>query len=317
MDRGTNLLSHLMKDLCELLGITKLNTTAYHPECDGMVERFNRTLKTMHASRFRNQWDRYLSSMLWAYTNVPHDSTGEKPSFLLFGWDLQTPTEAALMKPSQLTPTSAEDYREEVILSLTSACELATESIRKAQKRYKDLYDRKTKQVDYQVGDWVFIKFPAEETGPNRKLSSPRHGQDPDVTATKVYFPHERQIQVHQQRVTSCPPALVTGYYWYGPKKYSDGKVPQWVEKLMKADESGVQVGDADELDDEEAISMKVTEDEEPDNNAATEISDAVILEDTRQRNTPNGCPYSVRKKISVPRSTAKLGMSFRRGGVM
>ena len=44
-DRGTNLLSHLMKDVCAMLGIKKLNTTAYHPQCDGMVERFNRTLK--------------------------------------------------------------------------------------------------------------------------------------------------------------------------------------------------------------------------------------------------------------------------------
>ena len=46
-DRGTNLLSHLMLDCCQLLGMKKINTTAYHPECDGMVERFNRTLKTM------------------------------------------------------------------------------------------------------------------------------------------------------------------------------------------------------------------------------------------------------------------------------
>ena len=30
-DRGTNLLSHLMQDVCQLLGVTKLNTTAYHP----------------------------------------------------------------------------------------------------------------------------------------------------------------------------------------------------------------------------------------------------------------------------------------------
>jgi transposase InsO family protein len=54
-DRGANLLSHLMMDLCELLGIRKLNTTSYHPQCNGMVERFNRTLKTMlrkHAGRF-------------------------------------------------------------------------------------------------------------------------------------------------------------------------------------------------------------------------------------------------------------------------
>ena len=44
-DQGTNLLSHLMLDMCQLLGIKKLNTTAYHPQCDGMVERFNCTAR--------------------------------------------------------------------------------------------------------------------------------------------------------------------------------------------------------------------------------------------------------------------------------
>ena len=57
-DRGTNLLSHLMTDLCKMLGIKKLNTTAYHLESDGMVERFNRTLKSClrrHAATYGNQ----------------------------------------------------------------------------------------------------------------------------------------------------------------------------------------------------------------------------------------------------------------------
>ena len=102
-DRGANLLSHLMTDVCKLLGIQKLNTTAYHPHCNGMVERFNRTLKTAlrkHAVKFGVQWDRYLSGVLWAYRNTPHESTGEKPSFLLFGIDCRTPTEAALLPPS-------------------------------------------------------------------------------------------------------------------------------------------------------------------------------------------------------------------------
>jgi len=48
-DRGTNLLSHLMTDLCKILGTKKLNTTAYHPECDSMVERFNQMLKCTEA----------------------------------------------------------------------------------------------------------------------------------------------------------------------------------------------------------------------------------------------------------------------------
>ena len=45
-DRSTSLLSNLILDLCRILGITKLNTTAYHQQCNGAVERLNRTLKT-------------------------------------------------------------------------------------------------------------------------------------------------------------------------------------------------------------------------------------------------------------------------------
>ena len=59
-DRGTNLSSHLMLDLCKMIGIQKLNTTAYHPQCDGIVERFNRTLKTIirkHAATFGSLWN--------------------------------------------------------------------------------------------------------------------------------------------------------------------------------------------------------------------------------------------------------------------
>ena len=56
--KGTNLLSHLVQDVCRLLGIKKLNTTAHHQQCDGMVERLNRTLKPMlckHAPQFGTQ----------------------------------------------------------------------------------------------------------------------------------------------------------------------------------------------------------------------------------------------------------------------
>lgn len=101
-DRGTNLLSHLMKDVCSLLGIEKLNTTAYHPQCDSLTERFNCTLKTMlrkHAATYGVQWDQHLAGLLWAYRNTPHEATGEKLSFLLFGLDCRTPTEAALLPP--------------------------------------------------------------------------------------------------------------------------------------------------------------------------------------------------------------------------
>ena len=135
-DRGTNLLSHLMKDVCKLLGIEKLNTTAHHPECDGAVERFNRTLKTMlrkQAAKYGAQWDRYIHVVVWAYRNTPHSSTREKPSYLLFGMDCRTPTEAALLPPKPLRTSEISDYREEMVIALPLARALAMKYNQKSQ----------------------------------------------------------------------------------------------------------------------------------------------------------------------------------------
>jgi hypothetical protein len=178
-----------------------------------MVERFNRTLKTMlrkYAAEFNTQWDRYLSGALWAYRNLPHDSTGEKPSFLLYGVDCRTPTEAALLPAHTIEPTEVSDYLEEMVLSLSAARRLAAEAIQAAQTKYKASYDRHSRDMDYQIRDWVLVRFPKDETGRLRKLSRPWHGpyhvvdkRDPDITIVKLYAPQGGQIQVHQSRYTN------------------------------------------------------------------------------------------------------------------
>jgi len=218
-DRGTNLLSCLMLDVCKLLGMKKLNTTAHHPQCNEMLERFNRTLKTMlrkHVSKFGVQWDKYLSGVLWTYRNTPHSSTGEKPSFLLFGFDCRHPTEAAVLPSRTLKPTDVTDYWEELILSLSTAGALAGKSILKSQECQKTDYDKRTKSSKFRLGEWVLIHFPQDETGKQCKLSRPWHGpyritscDDPDITAVKVFFPTDPFIQVHQSRVIKCPPTFL------------------------------------------------------------------------------------------------------------
>ena len=101
---------------------------------------------------------------------------------------------------------SPDDYREQLIETLSSSRHLAEESIRKAQTCYKAQFDKKTRERHYRVGDWVLVKFPQEEQGKGRKLSHPWHGpyhvvsrNDPDVTVTKVYYPQEGSIQIHQE----------------------------------------------------------------------------------------------------------------------
>ena len=48
-DRGTNFLSSLIKETCQLLGVKKINTSGYHPQTDGLVEKLNSTLISMIA----------------------------------------------------------------------------------------------------------------------------------------------------------------------------------------------------------------------------------------------------------------------------
>ena len=48
-DRDLAFLSKLMLEICSLMGVNKVNISTYHPQIDGYVERFNRTLTDMLA----------------------------------------------------------------------------------------------------------------------------------------------------------------------------------------------------------------------------------------------------------------------------
>ena len=125
-----------------------------------MVERFNRTVKSMlrkYTDKFGTQWDKYLSGLPWAYRNTLHESTSEKPSFLLYGMDYQYSTEGALMPPSLLKPTELTDYREEFVLSLSTARELANLYIQKAQAKYKKYHDKQAKLSTFKIGEWILL----------------------------------------------------------------------------------------------------------------------------------------------------------------
>ena len=89
--------------MCQLLGIHRVNTTAYHPQTDGLVEWFNRTLIDMLAKRVElsgGDWDPQIPYVLFAYRASLQESTGESPSFLMHGRDPRLPTELLMDLPS-------------------------------------------------------------------------------------------------------------------------------------------------------------------------------------------------------------------------
>ena len=46
-DQGSNFMSKLLKEVYHLMGVKPIRTSLYHPQTDGLVERFNQTLKAM------------------------------------------------------------------------------------------------------------------------------------------------------------------------------------------------------------------------------------------------------------------------------
>ena len=93
-DQGTNFMSQLLKEIYRLLNIHPIRTTPYHPQTDGLVERFNRTLKSMLkkvASEEGRDWDTLLPYILFAYREVPQAATGFSPFELIFGREVQGP----------------------------------------------------------------------------------------------------------------------------------------------------------------------------------------------------------------------------------
>jgi len=90
--------------------------------------------------------------------------------------DCRAPTEATLLPPEPLTMTDVGDYKEQLILSLSLARDLAATNIQAAQECYKKYHDRSAHQKGYKLGDWVLVRFPHEESGRLRKLSQLWHG---------------------------------------------------------------------------------------------------------------------------------------------
>lgn len=89
-DRGR---AFLLQEVQSLLGFKKVS---YHPQTDGLVERFNRMLTAMLAKtveRGGRDWDQRLPFVLFAYQQ---QSTLESPFFLLYGRDPRLPTDTTM-----------------------------------------------------------------------------------------------------------------------------------------------------------------------------------------------------------------------------
>ena len=227
-DRGTNFLSTVIQEVCQLLNIKKINTSGYHPQTDGLVEKFNATLIQMIAKSCTvsdRDWDTRLPYLLFAYRASAQASTRESPFFLVYGRDARLPTETVLSHVRNPYMVDIDDYKVDLLANLSLAWRLAAENIQAAQNRQKKYYDRSANEINLKVGDRVMVYMPSELRGEEHKLRRPFHGpyRVLNITETNaevrlVDSPTDDPIFVNLNRIRLCYPDQGEST-WTGEKK--------------------------------------------------------------------------------------------------
>jgi hypothetical protein len=183
-DQGSNFESQKVKDLCELYGIDKRRTSPYHPMCDGMVERFNRTLLSMlsmYVDQNHHDWDKWLSQVVFAYRTSVHSTTGVSPFEIIHGRKAVLPIDIQFR--CEINDTNNDYYGnlQSQLDIIKAKVQKNTESAKKVQKKQ---YDKKLSFKPFKIGDRVRMYQPTIRKGMTKKFVRPWVG--PFVVAIKT-----------------------------------------------------------------------------------------------------------------------------------
>ena len=193
-DQGRNFEASLMKEMCRLLGIKKTHTTPYHPQSDGLIERFNRTLLSMlsiAAKDDEHDWDLKLPTLLWAYRTSVQETTGETPSLLMLGREASLPIDVLYNLPQQ-KQSSGSAYLKQLKENMMQAQDRVRTRMKKEQQKQKANYDRSSDTKVYSVGEKVWLNCPAVPRGLSPKFHRPWKGP---FTVVKVFDKAVYRIQ--------------------------------------------------------------------------------------------------------------------------
>ena len=173
-DQGKEFENNILHEVCRLLGVDKVRSTAYKPSTNGCVERLHSTMNSMIGRVVddnQRNWDEVLPYVMAAYRSSVHESTGYTPNFLTFGREVRAPIDVVLGRPNPDQSASVDDYANEIVERLTNAYQLVREHLGVAAERTKKYYDLRARPVTFQPGDQVWVYHPRRRVGRSPKWS--------------------------------------------------------------------------------------------------------------------------------------------------
>ena len=157
-DQGREFQSELFRLVCQKFGINQTLTVPYRPQSDGLVERFNRTLKQM-LKIFASD---HLPFLLMAYRASPHKSTGCTPNLIFLQGEISCPLDLMVGPPPNTIEESVcpIQYIEWIKSTMNVTHDFVFKHLGVAATRQKEYYDKNLKPRSYEVGNWVWRYYP-------------------------------------------------------------------------------------------------------------------------------------------------------------
>ena len=209
-DNGPQFAAKFFQAACAELGIKKVFTTAYHPQTNGQVERYNRTLVEAlraYVSRRQDDWDEFTSAVTYAYNCRVHSSLGMPPMELVISRPPVTASLENKPRDEEVTPRSA---KREFLERLKTLRERAGGNLHRAQVRYKRGYDRSVKESNrgLREGDEAYVRAEAPQGEQHSKLDSLVQGPyqvESNDGRTMLLRIGGESVRVSSDRITRAP----------------------------------------------------------------------------------------------------------------
>jgi hypothetical protein len=173
-DSGTQFLGGSFQQFCKNFNIKQRESSPYLHQANGKVEKFIGFLKAALALLTpldkKERWDEMIDHCLFAYRTSYNRMINDRPFYMLYGRDALLPQDAALPihddSLRKIKADAIEGYQKKLTDRLKDAYAKLINHKYGEQYKYKNYYDNKHKQVNYEIGAKVLVLYDAPSRGP-------------------------------------------------------------------------------------------------------------------------------------------------------